>query len=101
MSNPEMNHQNKNDLLARLNAHPVIMDRIESLLNLVENTDGNVILADDAEMRVVDELRKMGSELLHDWAKSSSDKIHAIAATDSNLKKRDEKHPLAYHIWRN
>jgi hypothetical protein len=88
MNNPEINHQNKNDLLARLNSHPVIMARIESLLNLVENTDGDIILADDAEMRVIDELRKMGSELLHGWAKNSSDKIHSVAAADCNLKKK-------------
>ncbi len=49
----------------RLNRYPVLKSRVGSLLNIVENSSEK---ADDAEFRVIDELRRMGNEILHDWA---------------------------------
>jgi len=58
----------KSNIEQRLNRHPQLKKRIEKLLELVENTDGDVQKANDAEQKVIEELRKMGNELLHDWA---------------------------------
>ncbi len=52
----------------RLNRHPVLKSRVGSLLNIVENSSEITEKADDAEFRVIGELRRMGNEILQDWA---------------------------------
>jgi hypothetical protein len=51
----------------RLNQHPKLRERMESLLNVVENVAGDCTRADDAERYVIEELRKMGNDALHCW----------------------------------
>ena len=48
------------DLLERLSRNPDIKARVERLLDLVENTGGDLKRADEAEQRAIDELRAMG-----------------------------------------
>ena len=62
-----MNEQDT-QLINRLNQHPSLRQRMEELLNVVENTNGDCEKADDAEQYVIDELRKMGNEALTCWA---------------------------------
>jgi hypothetical protein len=52
----------------RLNAYPQLKTRIESVLAIVEDADGAVKKADEAERRVIEELRRLGNEALHSWA---------------------------------
>jgi hypothetical protein len=50
-----------------LNQHPKLRERMESLLNVVENVAGDCTRADDAERYVIEELGKMGNDALHCW----------------------------------
>ncbi len=52
----------------RLTAHPQLKERIEALLAIVEDTKADVTQADEAERRVIAELRRVGSEALCSWA---------------------------------
>ena len=52
----------------RLNAHPELNTKIESLLSVVENAQGDVTLADAAEQRVLEEIRILGQTALQEWA---------------------------------
>jgi hypothetical protein len=52
----------------RINKHPHLKDRFESLLGVIENTEGQFTKADDAEQYVIEEIRKMGNVALHSWA---------------------------------
>jgi hypothetical protein len=63
-----MNANEDQLFISRLNQHPKLRNRVESLLQVVENADGDCTKADDAERYVIDELRKMGSDALHCWA---------------------------------
>ena len=56
------------ELLRRLNAHPHLRNRMESLLLVVEDAAGDLKEADAAEMRVIEEIRRMGQETLTAWA---------------------------------
>jgi hypothetical protein len=69
----------------RLKQYPVLKNRIESLLNIVEDSSGNTEKADDAEHRAIRELRRLGSDLLHEWA---SEKESAAAG---KLRKNDKQ----------
>ena len=54
--------------LDRINSHPILRNRVEALLNVVENTNGDCTKASAAEQYVIDEIRKMGNDALHCWA---------------------------------
>lgn len=56
------------DLSARLEKHPELRRRVEQLLDLCEDRAGDLQHADEAERRVIEELRTLGHEVLEDWA---------------------------------
>ena len=67
MANPKR-RMSSQDLVERLEAHPELRERIESLLGVVEDEKGDLKLADDAEERVIQEMRRMGQAALQGWA---------------------------------
>ncbi|MDO9103958.1 MAG: hypothetical protein Q7U57_03250 [Methylovulum sp.] len=62
------------NFINRLNQHPKLRERMEVLLNVVENTAGDCTKADDAEHYVIEELRKMGNDALHCWTEKAVEK---------------------------
>jgi hypothetical protein len=52
-----MNSNNDQIFINRLNQHPELRKRMESLLNVVENAAGDCTKADDAERHVIEDLR--------------------------------------------
>lgn len=70
------------EMVKRLHEHPELLARVDMLLNIVEDTGNDLKKAADAEMRVIEELRKMGNEVLTGWAKKQSN--NAINAADKN-----------------
>ena len=61
-------HLSDEELLKRLNAHPLMRNRIASLLSAVEDETGELQEADAAEMRVIEDIRQLGQETLTAWA---------------------------------
>ena len=59
-------------LEARLNRHPALKGKIESLLAVVEDAEGDLIKADAAEQRVIEEIRQLGQAALQGWATRSN-----------------------------
>jgi hypothetical protein len=75
-----------------LQAHPQFKQRIEALRNIVEDTACKVDKADDAEQAVIDELRLLGNDVLHDWAQSKqSQKIEGTRAKECKLTSHGKK----------
>jgi len=69
-----------------LQAHPQLKQRIEALRNIVEDTACKVDKADDAEQAVIDELRLLGNDVLHDWAQSKqSQKLEETRGKECKL----------------
>ena len=54
-------------ILKGLNANPQIKSRIASLLAAVEDAGGDLKEADAAEMRLIEEIRRMGQEAMQAW----------------------------------
>jgi hypothetical protein len=52
----------------RLNAYPELRAKFEVMLSVVENAQGDLIQADAAEQRVIEEIRQLGQVVLQDWA---------------------------------
>lgn len=62
-----------NDVLSiikRLEKHPYLLTRLDAMLEVAENTNGAYDLADDAEEKLFVEVRKLGNELLQNWAEN-------------------------------
>ena len=56
------------EILRGLNANPQMKNRIASLLAVVEDAAGDLKEADAAEMRMIEEIRRLGQEALQAWA---------------------------------
>lgn len=82
-----MTPANQQRFIDRLNRHPKLLERVEGLLNVIENVGGDCTLADAAEQQVIDELRKMGNDALHCWAATAVDK-----ATEEARERQPELH---------
>ena len=56
------------EFLAFLEKHPDLRDRFASIVSVVENSEGNLKEADTAEERIIEEMRHLGREAMHEWA---------------------------------
>lgn len=65
----------KRSLEERLRAHPQLRERFEKMLDLVENSAGDCVRADEAELRVLEQVRGLGRELLQDWAETGQQRV--------------------------
>lgn len=68
-----MSYLNEQDivLLERLNRHPALRARIESVLGAVENEMGDLETADAAERRLIEEMPRTGNDALTAWANTA------------------------------
>ena len=55
-------------LAVRLVGRPKILAKVVEMLDLVENAEGDLRRADEAERRVTEILRETGHDLLTEWA---------------------------------
>ena len=60
-------------LLQALRERPQIRQRVVELLAVVANEAGDCRLADDAEARVTQGVRRLGQEALQSWAQGQAD----------------------------
>ncbi len=61
----------------RLAQHPELKAKIESLLSVVENADGDLRAADAAEEQVIEEIRGIGQAALTGWAEQAHETARA------------------------
>jgi hypothetical protein len=86
-------------LLERLNRHPHLRARMESLLAVVEDAAGDCQKADAAERRVIEELRQMGSDALTAWAERGVEKQAVLAQAEPDWRPGGKKTLLAHDLW--
>ena len=75
----------------RLKAYPELKAKVEMLLDVVENAGGDVEKADEAERRVIEEIRQMGNEVLHAWARSQEQKKEEAFGNKSGVNRKVKK----------
>ena len=75
-------HSHTDELfLTRLNHHPALRERLETLLNIVENVAGDCTKADAAEQAVIEEMRRLGNAALQGWAEQAVSHAAATVRT--------------------
>ena len=78
-------------LLERLNRHPHLRARVDSLLAVVEDAAGDCQKADAAERRVIEELRQRGNDALTAWAERGVEKQAALARAEPDWRPGGKK----------
>jgi hypothetical protein len=62
-------------LIEQLRQHPEIKERIQSILEVVRNEDGPLKTADEVEELLIQELRRLGSITMHQWASQAEERV--------------------------
>ena len=78
-------------LIERLDRHPHLRARMESLLAVVEDAAGDCAKADAAERRVIDELRQMGNDVLTAWAERGVERSVVVAQAEPDWRPGGKK----------
>ena len=79
------------DLVNQLDKHPQLKARIKALLDVVENANGDVVKADEAEQRFVEELPQMGLDAMQAWAQRKQSRVEAESDKRSDLTRKQKK----------
>ena len=87
------------ELVKRLGTHPHLRHCMESLLLAVEDEASELREADAAELRVIDEMRRMGREALQAWAAGQVKKSAREVGQEAGVWSEGKKTLLAHHPW--
>lgn len=58
----------------KLKRHPELESHFEAFVQIVENQDGSLEKADDAEWAILQEVRKLSRHSLTEWAQQQADR---------------------------
>lgn len=80
------------ELMEKLRTYPELKERFKEIVRIVENSKGETTLADDAEERVIEELRGLGHDALQSWAIRQAEQASArIVKQKKGLRKHVKK----------
>ena len=77
--------QQDRELLKRLNSRPDLKKRMETILSIAEDDGDGIVKADDAERRIIEEVRRMGNEILTSWSASRIEKTAADLPSNQDV----------------
>lgn len=86
------------ELVKRLERQPAMKERIARILDVLENTSGDLRRAADAEQRAIEELRAMGQELLQGWARGQTQKEADRMEAGGDVVRQVKKTSLVQHL---
>jgi hypothetical protein len=84
----------------RISRYPSLKNRIELLMNILEDCAGDCQKANEAELRVIDELRQLGSEALHCWAEHKLEQSSTDFGEAHSTEAKSGKKTLVAHHFR-
>jgi hypothetical protein len=77
--------------LERLQHHPELQAEFESILDIVDNSSGDVTKADEVEERVAQELQRLGQQAIQTWASRKHQRLQANSDARSDLTRKEKK----------
>ena len=75
----------------RLREYPELRARLEAMLALVENAAGDIVKADEAEQRVIEELRALGRRALQGWAERKQRRVQKDSEQQVGVTRKQKK----------
>lgn len=79
------------EFLDRLQRHPDLQAEFEALLQVVENSEGDVLKADQAEELVAQRLQLLGQHAIQSWANRKHQHLQAESDSRSDLTRKEKK----------
>jgi hypothetical protein len=83
--------QEDQELLNLLNRRPDLKKRVKSIVSIASDDGDGIVKADEAESRVIEEVRRMGNEVLTGWAESRVEKSGADLPPGGNISRSGQK----------
>jgi len=83
----------------RLQEYPELKAKIEAMLGIIENAGGDVEKAAAAERRIIEELRHMGNEVLHSWARRQQQKKEEEYNSKRGVNRKEKKASTGTRGW--
>jgi len=80
----------------RLREYPELRARFEEMLAIVENADGDIVKADEAEERVIQELRQLGQSALQGWAERKQRRVQRESEGQRGVARKVKKTLLVH-----
>jgi hypothetical protein len=87
---PSLSQEDK-ELLSQLNRQPNLKKRIRSILSIAADNGEGIVKADEAEGRIIEEVRRLGNETLTEWAVSRIEQSEASLPSDDNISRSGQK----------
>jgi hypothetical protein len=79
-------------VIEQLRAHPEMMERLQSVLDIIRNADGPLKSADEVEELLVQEMRHWGSTSMQQWALQAQERVsQELKAQDPTVRSRKKK----------
>lgn len=91
MATLKSDKQRSDELAERLNRHPEFREKVEELLDIMDNKSGNANKADDAEDLIWEELRQIGQRALQEWAERKHERVVSESDNRQELTKKEKK----------
>ena len=85
-------------VLELLNRHPELKQRVRALADIAEDSDGDLVRADEAERRVIEEVRRIGQETLQSWAEGRIARGEQAQLQADGVRRAGKKTLLAHHV---
>lgn len=85
----------------RIKNHPKLKKRFFEIIDIAENTSGEIITADEAEGRAIEEVRKLGKEIIEEWAENRHKNELEVFQENNKGQEHIKKTLLANDIWKN
>src|SRR3989441_6241818 len=87
----EKSCRRETSLEERLKEYPELKAKIETMLSIIENSGGDVEKAAEAECRIIEEMRQMGNEVLHGWARRQQQKKEEEYTAKAGVNRKEKK----------
>jgi len=62
-------------LIEQLRAHPELLERFQTILQIASHEEGPLKTADEVEGLLIQELRRLGSSTMHQWASQAEARV--------------------------
>lgn len=67
--------QPESHLIKQLRLRPQMMERIQKILEIADNAEGPLKTADQIEELLIEEMRRLGSATMHEWAAQAEQRV--------------------------
>jgi len=79
-------------LLEQLRAHPGMMERVQSILDITRSAEGPLKTADEVEALLIQEMRELGNTSMCQWATQAEERVSCeLKAQDATVRSRKKK----------